>query len=394
MPNRKKSSGPVCSYRAAPAHPPKELKHRHVGKRFAGLLTGSKLAGSRQGVVPFSNRPQTRDLGDQATMPYKLISPDAARRWAHYRVRGTEFGVYIDRSTQTGDRKVAQRLLTQWKGEAKRIALAGETKRSPTFAGAVLAYMEAGGERRFLVPLLKHFMELPLSSIGQAEIDAASIALYPNATAATRNRQVYSPMSAIMKRAGLPAQFKRPKGAQGARRLQWLKPEEAMRLLKAAEELDARFGALCTFLLYTGCRLSEALKLEPKDLHLEENFAYVRDTKNSSPRPVHMPEAAVRALGGLPTSDRRTVFGLSKHGRLYSTLEKAFLRAGLDAPDRVAFHVFRHTYGAWMRRYAGLDTSGLVATGAWKSPQAAAVYEHAVTTEEARKADLLPTRSE
>ena len=61
-------------------------------------------------------------------------------------------------------------------------------------------------------------------------------------------------------------------------------------------------------------------------------------------------------------------------------------------PERTAFHIFRHTYGAWMRRYSGLDTTGLVATGAWRSRQAAAVYEHASPTEEARKADLLPVR--
>jgi hypothetical protein len=55
--------------------------------------------------------------------------------------------------------------------------------------------------------------------------------------------------------------------------------------------------------------------------------------------------------------------------------------------------VFRHTYGAWQRRYGKLDTSGLVATGAWKSRQAAAVYEHADVTESAKRADLFPTRS-
>jgi hypothetical protein len=45
-----------------------------------------------------------------------------------------------------------------------------------------------------------------------------------------------------------------------------------------------------------------------------------------------------------------------------------------------------------MRRYAGLDTTCLVSTGAWKSRQAAAIYEHADVSEEGRKADLLPTR--
>jgi integrase len=159
-------------------------------------------------------------------------------------------------------------------------------------------------------------------------------------------------MSAILKQAGLPAQFKRLKGAQSKPRLAWLRPEEAMRLLKTAVELDARFGPLCTFLLYTGCRLGEGLKLTWHDLHLGENFAYVRHTKNGSPRPVHLPGVVVAALQVLPAGPG-LVFGLSKCGRLYSRLADAALRSGVDIPDRVAFQLFRHTYGAWMRRYSG-----------------------------------------
>jgi hypothetical protein len=41
----------------------------------------------------------------------------------------------------------------------------------------------------------------------------------------------------------------------------------------------------------------------------------------------------------------------------------------------------------------GADTSALTATGLWKSRNAAAVYEHVDVSEEARKADLLPTRA-
>jgi integrase len=158
----------------------------------------------------------------------------------------------------------------------------------------------------------------------------------------------------------------------------------------AAAAVGPSFGALCVFLLYTGCRLSEGLELLWSDLHLEESFAHVRETKNGDSRPVHLPPGVVAAIRHLPHR-RGRVFGLHKGGRLYRMLEAAAVRGGVEIPERVAFHIFRHTYGAWMRRYSGLDTSGLVATGAWKSRNAAAVYEHAVTTEEARKADLLPT---
>lgn len=323
-------------------------------------------------------------------MPYKLTPPKAGR-WAHYRVRGTEHGVYVDKSTGVSDRKVAQRILNEWKAEAQRQAIAGPAKRT-TFAEAAISYMEAGGEKRFLAPLLKQLGNGLLVDIGQSDVDAAAATLYPNATPATRNRQVYSPLSAILKHAGIEKPFKRPKGSQGTPRLAWLRPEEAMRLLEASESVDARFGALCTFLLYTGCRLSEALRLKWSDVNIEESFAYVGRTKNGDPRAVYLPVSVVTAVRDLPRN-AGSVFSLSKCGRTYAMLSSAGIRAGVGIPDRVAFHIFRHTYGAWMRRYSGLDTTGLVATGAWRSRQAAAVYEHAVPTEEARKSDMLPTRA-
>ncbi len=59
--------------------------------------------------------------------------------------------------------------------------------------------------------------------------------------------------------------------------------------------------------------------------------------------------------------------------------------------DWVNFHTFCHTYATWMRRYAGLDTKGLVGTGRWRSEQSASRYAHVVPTEDARAAQMLPT---
>jgi integrase len=319
-------------------------------------------------------------------MPLRLIDPQAGR-WANYRVRGTYRGFYIDRTTGTADKAKARAELRRIREEIERGA--ARLQGGPTFASAAIAYLDAGGEDRFVAALNDWFGDKPLAEIDQEAIDAAAVGIYPNASAATRNRQVYSPLSAILKRAGVKTIFKRPVGARGAGRLTWLKPEEAGKLIDAATENHPRFGALCTFLLYTGCRLSEALNLPPADLHLSESFAYIRQTKNGDPRPVHLPPVVVAALANLDLKGPK-VFGLSKAGRLYDLLHAAYEGAGLAEPERVAFHIFRHTYGAWMRRYAGMDTAGLVATGAWKSRQAAAVYEHADVTEEARKADLLP----
>ncbi len=300
-------------------------------------------------------------------MPFRLIPPRVGYS-PFWRVRGTEYGIYTNKSTKASERKIAQRILTEWRAEAQRQAINGTKPHKTTFAEAAISYMESGGERRFLAPLLKRIGNLSIENIGQTEIDAAAVTLYPSGTPSTRNRQVYSPVSAILKHAGMERPF------------------------DAAEAVDVRFGALCAFLLYTGCRLSEALRLRWQDVNLEESFAYVRDTKNGDPRGVHLTVATVAAISNVP-KNKSTVFSLSKCGRLYKMLDMASVASGVGIPERIAFHIFRHSYAAWMRRYSGLDTTGLVATGAWRSRQAASVYEHAVTTEEARKADLLPTRS-
>ncbi len=173
----------------------------------------------------------------------------------------------------------------------------------------------------------------------------------------------------------------------------WLWPEEAARLFAEAEKIDQEFGALLILLCYTGLRLSEALNLNCTDVRLAEGFAFVPDTKNGEPRGVFLPPCVVAALANHPRGMERneTVFRFRKSGHLYSLLRAAAARAEVDLPERSAFHLFRHTYATWMRRFAGLDTKGLVATGAWKDRKSADRYEHVVVSEEARKAALLPT---
>jgi integrase len=134
--------------------------------------------------------------------------------------------------------------------------------------------------------------------------------------------------------------------------------------------------------------LSEALELRWTQVDLQNNFAYVGMTKNGEPRPVYLPSTVVAVLANLEVKPG-TVFRYSKSGRLYGLLDGVAQRAGVVIPDGIGFHIFGHSYGALMRRKAGLDTSGLVATGAWKSRSSAMVYEHAEASEEAMKAELL-----
>jgi len=323
-------------------------------------------------------------------MPIKLFAPKTGRT-PYWHIRGTYLGVYVNRSSQSGKREVAVKLKRQIEDEIERGAYAKPS--DPTFASAAVAYMKAGGERTYVGRLLHHFGHKYLCHIDQSAIDAAALALYPAATQATRNRQVYTPVSAILRHAGETRNLRRPRGSGGNKQTSWLWPEQAESLFEEAGKLDAEFEALLIVLTYTGMRLSEALNLEWNDVRLEDGYAYIPKTKNENPRAVFLPPVAVAALANIGRVDggRTRVFRYAKGGHIYSILRLAANRAGIDFPERSAFHILRHTYATWMRRYAGADETTLIATGAWKDAKSVKRYTHAVVSEESKRAAMLPT---
>jgi len=343
-------------------------------------------------------------------MPLKLIPPRPGKT-PYWSVRGTYLGQYVDRSTKARKRSIAAKFVRQWEEEIERgeFAPRGELD----FAVAAINYMKAGGERRYLTPLIKHFGQTPLRQIKQASIEHASDALYPDATAATKNRQVFSPISAILKHAGPEYDFKlrRPRGSRGRVITRWLWPEQAFAIFAGAAKIDAEFEILLRFLCYTGCRISEALALTCNEVRLSEAFAYVRTSKNGDPRAVYLPDHLVAALANHPRGLERgnqRIFRFHRGGGLRNHLTAACaLASGLPKPKRekrsgqpirqphdldwVNFHTFCHTYATWMRRFGGLDTKGLVGTGRWRSEQSASRYAHVVMGEDAKAADRLPS---
>ena len=122
---------------------------------------------------------------------------------------------------------------------------------------------------------------MPLAKIDQAMIERTARALYPNASLATRNRQAFTPIAAVLNHAaerGLCAceLIERPEQLKG--RIRWLTFEEAERLLDAC---SPHLRPLVMFLLGTGARLSEALYLEWREADLPRvHHVVFLDTKN------------------------------------------------------------------------------------------------------------------
>lgn len=325
-------------------------------------------------------------------MPLKLVPPRQGKS-PNYGIRGTYLGQYVDRSAGTSKRTIAAKVLKaiERQIEGGRFSEPGE----PTFASATSAYMKAGGERTYMTRLLQYFGDQPLREVDQTAIDNAASALYPNASPATRNRQVYTPISAVLKRAGFKDSIVRPIGAAGKKATGWLWPEQTEALFEEAGKLDVEFRLLCITLLYGGgLRLSDGLDLTCNNLRLAEGFAYLPDTKTDEPRPLFLPPFLVAELANHPRGVDRPgekLFKFSKGGHIYSLLKTAAFKAGVDLPQRQAFHIFCHTYGTWMRRYAGLDELGLTKLGRWADRKSVERYTHVVVSEEQRKSVVLPT---
>src|SRR5215831_13696101 len=111
---------------------------------------------------------QTAGVGHSTDVPVEL----------NFLLKRTFFGFWRPyHATQTGKRALAAKFLRQIERdiENNRFVVEGDLD----FASAAIAYMKAGGERRFLTSLIRHFGNAPLRQIGQAEIDEAAAMLYP-----------------------------------------------------------------------------------------------------------------------------------------------------------------------------------------------------------------------
>lgn len=275
---------------------------------------------------------------------------------------------------------------------------------------AAISYLQAGGRRKYVAKLIKHFGETPLSNVTQARIDACAVELFPSVTPATRNSYVYTPVSAILHHAlgDKCPPMRRPKGAKGRMKTDFMWPADAFAIIDAAEAIDQEFGLYLLNLLYTGIRKSEGLGLQSADIQPSELSAWIRRSKNEDPR---MLKLRTDLAGRLATHleahpDRERLFKFKDGGHFKHLLLRAKLAVcGLPCPIRrptgwrppeyrlsfVGFHTFRHTWSTWMRRYGGADIQGLVATGNWRDPQSAARYSHVVSRDEWDRVENLPS---
>lgn len=321
-------------------------------------------------------------------MPLKLTRRNGT---GNYYMRGTVAGNRIYSSTGTSNREAAEAIRIRTEAQALERASLGR-RASATFAEAALNYINAGGERRFLPPILRHFgAGTKLAEIDNSAINRAATAIYPTAQPATINRQLITPISAIMAMAaedGLCYPVKLRRRRVTAQKTRWLTPEE---FEVFAAHMGPHLTQIIGFMIGTGARVSETLNLQASTLYLSTRQALLERTKNGRARMVRFPARSLDMITGRELPKLGRVF-TDNHGRPYETgriaasgkrdgasIKTAFNRArdkaGLasEGQDKVTPHTIRHTWATW--HYAqNRDFGELLDLGGWADADTANIY--------------------
>ena len=322
-------------------------------------------------------------------MPLKVTKRGKSPYWY---IRGTVKGKYVDESTGTLDRKLAEDIKIKTEARILHESVHG-CRSTITFLEAAIGYMENGGEKWTLPPLINYFGEKSLNEIGQIEIDEAAKRLYPNAKNSSKTRLIYTPMSAILKWADKRDLYSykplaRPKIPKS--KIVFLNYAEADSLINAC---PPHLKPLVLFFLHTGARSCEAMNLDWRDVNLQMRQIRFVDTKNGESRSVPLHNEILAALANMPHREGkvfRKADGTEYKSRDSDCFKKSFQnavkRAGIV---HISPHKLRHTWATWYYQRTK-DITKLMELGGWKDPEMAFRYAHLDVSSLAPSVEAMP----
>lgn len=294
-----------------------------------------------------------------------------------YHVRGSVHGRLVDRSARTRSKREAEDIAAAWQQQIIDEDVLGRPRQRRRFAEAARGYLRSGGEGRYLARILEALgPDALLDHVDQERIDALASEIYPDAQPSTINRQLHTPISAVLTWAVdqgwiTPRRIRRPKIKRG--RIDWRAPAEIEALIDVA---PPHLATLITALVGTGCRVSEMVNLDWRDVSPSAQSITLWDTKSNARRVDLQPR--VRAVWperrqGRVWRHSRSEVGWHSRTAIGQALRR--LCAEHDLPT-ISPHVLRHTWATW--NYAcNRDLTHLMAQGGWTSAQMVMHYTHA-----------------
>lgn len=279
-------------------------------------------------------------------------------------IDGSIDGQRVRESTRTSVRKQAEEIAAKRERDLHKEQVFG-SEAVLTFGAATGLYLDAGKSSRYLAPIFAVWEGKLVKDIKPGNVHDLARQLYPEGAPATLNRQVLSPVQAIINHAakrGLcsPVRIERhkvPKAEKRVASMEWLKAFMA--------NASPHLGALAQFMAMTGSRISNATALDWKDVDLRQRTATLRDTKNGDDHVVTLPSPLVVTLANL--EHRKGKVFLYK-GR--QSVQTAWLSAEARAkiPHIPPHDAGRRLFATIMIR-SGVDHVTVAKAGGWKSPR-------------------------
>jgi len=237
---------------------------------------------------------------------------------------------------------------------------------------AVALYLKAGKSDRFIDKLEDYWKNAKIKDMTVGAIKQSAIDIYPNVSGATRNRQVLTPTLAIINHCAeleLCPPLRMKKRFSFERKIK--KPITLEWLDAFCASADLQLAALATLMFATGCRISEARRLEWYDIDFQKRTVLIRKTKNKRQRLPHMPQRLLLALAQLPRDERPFAFAFTTAREAWERIAKA---AGIEV---LTFHSCRHGFATKLL-HDGIDVVTVAKLGGWESAQQVlATYGHA-----------------
>lgn len=182
--------------------------------------------------------------------------------------------------------------------------------------------------------------------------------------------------------------------------------EDVMSLLKAIDDAgDEQFGNFIRFLLYTGCRRSEILRLKWEDLDLENWTMKIFSEKTKRSIEIPINKALQRTIAKMEKKERGFIFLSQSHSRNAKNKQqpwhksfvthkyKSYIRA-TGLAEHYSLHSLRHTYATYLHS-KGVPLDIIYRLLAHSSPAVTAKhYSHSLALHFRAQADLVDFEGE
>jgi hypothetical protein len=244
-----------------------------------------------------------------------------------------------------------------------------------TFRRAAALYRAAGKADKFLDPIEQYLGDTLVQDINGGLIKQMALELFGENSGASQNRRAITPTQAVINHAAemdlcqpiIVKRFSIEKSEKTPATLQWV---EAF-----AAHAKPHLGTFALFMFLTGCRPSEALTVERRDLNLSKGKVIIRETKMGTEREAHLPAVLVAAIAELPDVPGRPLFVYRKYVDMFWSWRLVIKKAGIEP---LTPHCCRHGFATELLR-RGVDVVTVAWLGGWSSPaQVLKTYGHAI----------------